>query len=114
MVYEIVNLTDHTVDIGGVSWPPSGRSPRLQFQPSKEVKIQVITPEDEVRWVSMTANRKVIGCAPGLPPEKDGVLLVVPRVVADHFPDRRDLVPVSACSWMTWISLPGPQGPGCP
>lgn len=92
MVYEIVNLTDHTVDIGGVSWPPSGRSPRLQFQPSKEVKVPVITPEDEVRWVSMTTNRRVIGCSPSLPPEKNGVLLVVPRVVAEHFPDRRDLI----------------------
>ncbi len=85
----IRNLTPHVVDlvtaVGTVQLPPESAPARLRQQTTTAGWLDVSDAAVELFDVR-------VGCVENLPESQPGVWLVVPRVVADACPARRDLV----------------------
>lgn len=82
---KIVNCTPHMVNIvtpsGVIDIAPSGVTPRCSQ--SNEVL-------DTINGIQIT--RQTFGSVVDLPPQEEGVLLIVSRLVAAACPDRSDLL----------------------
>lgn len=99
----LINLTGHDVniDLGGgmmlTLTKRAGVEPRLftSGRIRKAIRVQdPLHPDDEGRFhtVGVAVGGAWIGISPALPAPRPGVLYVTSRVVAEHFPDRNDLV----------------------
>ena len=76
----LLNLTPHEVNIGNLSLPVSGKSPRVSVEYSNSGTFNGIT--------LLTGSR---GEVTNLPEPKKGVLLIVSYQVRVAFPKRTDL-----------------------
>ena len=99
----LVNLTDHdiNIDLGDglmlVLPKKPGRVCRLLISDGRAETIRVqdpLHPDDATRFhtVGVAVGGSWIGVSPALPAPRPGVLYVTSRVVAEHFPERDDLV----------------------
>lgn len=99
----LINLTGHDVNIelgGGMMLTLTKRAgvePRLFTSGRTRETIRVqdpLHPDDDGRYhtVGVAVGGAWIGISPALPAPRPGVLYVTSRVVAEHFPDRNDLV----------------------
>ena len=79
---KIINLTPHSVTVNGIEIPSSGVA-RLQERNE---------PAGEIMGIPMI--RQVRGDAEGLPPQQEGVWIIVSRPIFDALPDRRDLLAI--------------------
>lgn len=99
--YRLVNLNPHEVVlIGGgqqLVLPPSGTVPRLVLGGGTTVTVGALgagggTGEETPVTLSLTYGEGLVGLDPPLPDPQPGVLYVTSRVVAEHCPQRDDLV----------------------
>ena len=101
---KIINLTPHSVTVNGIEIPSSGVA-RLQERFSGCLKTPVFMsssgvarlqernePAGEIMGIPMI--RQVRGDAEGLPPQQEGVWIIVSRPIFDALPDRRDLLAI--------------------
>lgn len=99
----LVNLTPHRVALevptedGGVErlvLPPADAVPRLVITAGQSDVVLVRGGEedhDEI-VVPMVNQTRAIGIEPPLPEPQPGVLYITSRALAEHVPERRDLV----------------------
>ena len=97
----LVNLTPHDVvlDLGGETLriPAAGIVPRLLLSEGRQEHLRVADParpddETAVRDVPLAVGAAWLGIDPPLPDPRPGTVYVTSRVVAEHFPERADLV----------------------
>lgn len=95
----ILNLTPHEVviDLGDgevLRFPGARRVPRLILGDGESRSLRVRQPHDPTvtSEVPLVVGETLLGVKPPLPPPRDGTLLVTSRVVAEHHPERDDLV----------------------
>ena len=98
----LVNLTPHDVvlDLGGgetLRIPAAGVVPRLLLSEGRQERLRVADParpddETAVRDVPLAVGAAWLGIDPPLPDPRPGTVYVTSRVVAEHFPERTDLV----------------------
>jgi hypothetical protein len=87
---ELINLTPHQVDYiaadGTVmSFPCAGLPPRVALRRGAPAHI-------DVGGFEVTVHTSTVDGPPELPEPRRGVLLIVSRLVAEHAPNRDDLV----------------------
>lgn len=87
---DLVNLTPHTINVAlpsgeWVELPPSGPPARLEVD--RQQVGRILIGEDTV-----PVYATVFGDCDGLPPPDNSHILIVSRVVAEHFPSRHDLI----------------------
>ena len=96
-----INLTPHDVvlDLGGETLriPAAGIVPRLLLSEGRQEHLRVADParpddEPAVRDVPLAVGAAWLGIDPPLPDPRPGTVYVTSRVVAEHFPERADLV----------------------
>ncbi len=99
----LVNLTPHEVTILGMDGGPgvvlagSGSVPRLVLSPGTTTIVTVAgepgpgAAAGTVR-IAVDHGQRLVGIDPPLPDPQPGVLYVTSRVVAEHAPERTDLV----------------------
>ena len=97
-----INLTPHDVvlDLGGgetLRIPAAGVVPRLLLSEGRQEHLRVADParpddETAVRDVPLAVGAAWLGIDPPLPDPRPGTVYVTSRVVAEHFPERADLV----------------------
>ena len=97
-----INLTPHDVvlDLGGgetLRIPAAGVVPRLLLSEGRQERLRVADParpddETAVRDVPLAVGAAWLGIDPPLPDPRPGTVYVTSRVVAEHFPERTDLV----------------------
>ena len=97
-----INLTPHDVvlDLGGgetLRIPAAGVVPRLLLSEGRQEHLRVADParpddETAVRDVPLAVGAAWLGLEPPLPEPEPGTLYITSRAVAEHFPDRTDLV----------------------
>jgi hypothetical protein len=79
---KIVNLTPHTINIAGhTPIMPSGEIARVNFQ---------IIQSGEINGIPVMET--IAHGISGLPPKTNNTVYVVPSMVRQYFPSRRDLV----------------------
>ena len=98
----LVNLTPHDVvlDLGGgeaLRIPAAGVVPRLLLSEGRQEHLRVADParpddETAARDVPLAVGAAWLGIDPPLPDPRPGTVYVTSRVVAEHFPERTDLV----------------------
>ncbi|WP_235925197.1 hypothetical protein [Actinomyces marmotae] len=99
----LINLTPHdvVVDPGDgttpVRFPASGMVPRLLLSEPSRQALTVVDPArpddpDAAVALPLVVGATWQGIDPPLPDARPGVLYVTSRVVAEHYPDRTDLV----------------------
>lgn len=99
----LINLTGHDVNIiigDGMMLTltkMASLEPRLLISERirKTIRVQdPLHPDDATRFhtVGVAVGGSWIGISPALPAPRPGVLYVTSRVVAEHFPERDDLV----------------------
>lgn len=99
----LVNLTPHdvVVDPGGgtppVRFPASGTVPRLLLSEPSRRTLTVADPDrpdeaDAAVALPLAVGATWQGIDPPLPDPRPGVLYITSRVVAEHHPQRADLV----------------------
>ena len=97
----LATLTPHDVvpDLGGETLriPPAGIVPRLLLSEGRQEHLRVADParpddETAVRDVPLAVGAAWLGIDPPLPDPRPGTVYVTSRVVAEHFPERADLV----------------------
>ncbi|CAM2962828.1 hypothetical protein ACSL103130_08675 [Actinomyces slackii] len=95
----LINLTPHEVvlDCGvgePLRLPSAGQSPRLLLDQGQQGILAVRDPQDDerAREVPLSIGRRVQGIDPPLPDPRPGTLYITGRVVAEHHPQRSDLV----------------------
>ena len=98
----LVNLTPHDVvlDLGGgetLRIPAAGVVPRLLLSEGRQERLRVTDParpddETAVCDVPLAVGAAWLGIDPPLPDPRPGTVYVTSRVVAEHFPERTDLV----------------------
>ncbi|SDN85896.1 hypothetical protein SAMN05216355_11913 [Actinomyces ruminicola] len=97
----LVNLTPHEVilhlDGGPLRLPASDVVPRLLLSEGRQETLVVNDPEypgeaASVREVPIAVGATWLGIDPPLPEPRPGTVYVTSRVVAEHFPERSDLV----------------------
>ena len=99
---DLVNLTPHDVvlDLGGgetLRIPAAGVVPRLLLSEGRQEHLRVADParpddETAARDVPLAVGAAWLGIDPPLPDPRPGTVYVTSRVVAEHFPERADLV----------------------
>ena len=99
---DLVNLTPHDVvlDLGGgetLRIPAAGVVPRLLLSEGRQERLRVADPAHPgdgtaVRDVPLAVGAAWLGIDPPLPDPRPGTVYVTSRVVAEHFPERADLV----------------------
>ena len=99
---DLVNLTPHDVvlDLGGgetLRIPAAGVVPRLLLSEGRQEHLRVADPARPgdgaaVRDVPLAVGAAWLGIDPPLPDPRPGTVYVTSRVVAEHFPERTDLV----------------------
>jgi len=87
---QLLNLTPHTINVAlpsgeWVELPPSGPPARLEVD--RRQVGSILIGEDTV-----PVYATVLGDCDGLPPPDNSHILIVSRVVAEHFPFRHDLI----------------------
>ena len=97
-----INLTPHDVvlDLGGgetLRIPAAGVVPRLLLSEGRQEHLRVADPArpgdgTAVRDVPLAVGAAWLGIDPPLPDPRPGTVYVTSRVVAEHFPERADLV----------------------
>ena len=97
-----INLTPHDVvlDLGGgetLRIPAAGVVPRLLLSEGRQEHLCVANPahpsnETAVCDVPLAVGAAWLGIDPPLPDPRPGTVYVTSRVVAEHFPERADLV----------------------
>ncbi|WP_083470823.1 hypothetical protein [Actinomyces sp. oral taxon 414] len=97
-----INLTPHDVvlDLGGgeaLRIPAAGVVPRLLLSEGRQEHLRVADParpddETAARDVPLAVGAAWLGIDPPLPDPRPGTVYVTSRVVAEHFPERTDLV----------------------
>ena len=96
-----INLTPHDVvlDLGGETLriPAAGVVPRLLLSEGRQERLRVADPArpgdgTAVRDVPLAVGAAWLGIDPPLPDPRPGTVYVTSRVVAEHFPERADLV----------------------
>lgn len=97
-----INLTPHDVvlDLGGgetLRIPAAGVVPRLLLSEGRQEHLRVADPARPgdgaaVRDVPLAVGAAWLGIDPPLPDPRPGTVYVTSRVVAEHFPERADLV----------------------
>jgi len=80
-MFIVINLTPHPVTVAGVVYPPSGKPARCKETTEATTEIGGHVVKTGFQYVE-----------PDLPEQEDGVLLVVPIVVAQAARDRKDLI----------------------
>ncbi len=98
----LVNLTPHDVvlELGEgepLRIPASGAVPRLLLSDGRRGSLRVADPArpddpDGARQVPLAVGAAWLGLEPPLPEPEPGTLYITSRAVAEHFPDRTDLV----------------------
>lgn len=98
----LVNLTPHDVvlDLGGgetLRIPAASVVPRLLLSEGRQEHLRVADPArpgdgTAVRDVPLAVGAAWLGIDPPLPDPRPGTVYVTSRVVAEHFPERADLV----------------------
>lgn len=97
-----INLTPHDVvlDLGGgetLRIPAAGVVPRLLLSEGRQEHLRVADPArpgdgTAARDVPLAVGAAWLGIDPPLPDPRPGTVYVTSRVVAEHFPERADLV----------------------
>ena len=77
--------------------PASGAVPRLLLSDGRRGSLRVADPArpddpDGARRVPLAVGAAWLGLEPPLPEPEPGTLYITSRAVAEHFPDRTDLV----------------------
>lgn len=114
--WTLVNLTPHEVvlELGDgrrLRFPAAGVVPRLLLVEGSVETLRVIDPEhsgaaqadasttqastnalQDCVDVPVSVGTRMVGLEPPLPPAIPGTLLITSRIVAEHCPDRDDLV----------------------
>lgn len=95
----IFNLTPHEVviDLGDgevLRFPGASRVPRLVLGDgeSRSLSVRQAHASAVASAVPLVVGETLLGVEPPLPQPRDGVLLLTSRVVAEHHPERDDLV----------------------
>lgn len=85
----LINLTPHPVDIvrehDVITIGPSSPTPRVEITRSTATSINIAGSSVPLYEVSR-------GSTIDLPPQRDGITLIVSRMVAEENPERADLV----------------------
>lgn len=79
----VINMTPHAITYVGGEIPPSGRVVRLREERTVITEIPGLPPLVEKSWLPEESP---------LPEPEEGTLYIVSALVANAFPDRRDLV----------------------
>ncbi|MDO4900539.1 hypothetical protein [Actinomyces sp.] len=97
----LINLTPHEVILhlegGPLRLRASDVVPRLLLSDGRQETLSVYDPERPgeaagVRQVPIAVGATWLGIDPPLPEPRSGTVYVTSRVVAEHFPQRTDLV----------------------
>ncbi|WP_276670587.1 hypothetical protein [Schaalia cardiffensis] len=99
----LVNLTPHPVlletsnndgELKRLVLPPAEEVPRLVIASGQEDPVLVRTESEDTEEITIPVVKgtRAIGIKPPLPAPQPGVLYVTSRALAEHLPERSDLV----------------------
>lgn len=99
----LVNLTPHQVlletsnndgELKRLVLPPAKEVPRLVIASGEEDPVLVRTESEDTEEITIPVVKgtRAIGIKPPLPAPQPGVLYVTSRALAEHLPERSDLV----------------------
>ena len=99
----LVNLTPHPVlletsnndgELKRLVLPPAKEVPRLVIASGEEDPVLVRTESEDTEEITIPVVKgtRAIGIKPPLPAPQPGVLYVTSRALAEHLPERSDLV----------------------
>lgn len=99
-MHTLINLSPHEVVLWGegddrVVLPPAAVVPRLILGGGETTRILATSdgePGESGVELTVAHGERLLGLDPPLPDPQPGVLYVTSRLVAEHCPERRDLV----------------------